>query len=116
MRVDPSVGGTRQIIDSNVGLTIYSLSPLLPVNSLRTFIEDIDAADGENPQLCAEYVKDIYEYLRLLERQYAVKAEYLAPTVGSKTKPEINGKMRSILIDWLIQVLSAKRVGETNGC
>jgi len=74
------------------------------VNSLRTFIEDIDAADGDNPQLCAEYVKDIYEYLRLLEREYAVKADYLSAPAGSKSKPEINGKMRAILIDWLIQV------------
>jgi len=74
------------------------------VNSLRTFIEDIDAADGDNPQLCAEYVKDIYEYLRHLEQEYAVKADYLAAAPGSKLKPEINGKMRAILIDWLIQV------------
>ena len=74
------------------------------MNSLRTFIEDIDAADGDNPQLCAEYVKDIYEYLRLLEREYAVKADYLSAPAGSKSKPEINGKMRAILIDWLIQV------------
>jgi len=74
------------------------------VNSLRTFIEDIDAADGDNPQLCAEYVKDIYEYLRLLEREYAVKADYLSAPAGSKSKPEINGKMRAILVDWLIQV------------
>jgi len=74
------------------------------VNSLRTFIEDIDAADGDNPQLCAEYVKDIYEYLRHLEQEYAVRADYLTASAGSKVKPEINGKMRAILIDWLIQV------------
>jgi len=77
-------------------------------NSLRNFVEDIDAADGDNPQLCAEYVKDIYGYLRQLERDYAVTADYLAvpstTTTTTKTKPEINGKMRAILIDWLIQV------------
>jgi len=71
---------------------------------LRKFVEDIDAADGDNPQLCAEYVKDIYEYLRHLEQEYAVQADYLAAPAGSKVKPEINGKMRAILIDWLIQV------------
>jgi len=74
------------------------------VDSLRTFIEDIDAADGDNPQLCAEYVKDIYEYLRQLEQLYAVEADYLTMPAGSKVKSEINGKMRAILIDWLIQV------------
>lgn len=27
-------------------------------------IDDIDTDDFDNPQLCAEYVKDIYKYIR----------------------------------------------------
>lgn len=34
---------------------------------LESDIEDVDAADGEDPQLCSDYVKDIYWYLRKLE-------------------------------------------------
>ena len=30
-------------------------------------VEDIDAEDWGNPQLCSDYVKDIYLYLRELE-------------------------------------------------
>ena len=30
-------------------------------------IVDIDAEDHDNPQLCAEYVNEIYRYLRSLE-------------------------------------------------
>lgn len=30
-------------------------------------IEDIDVADSDNPQLCAEYAKDIYKYMKELE-------------------------------------------------
>lgn len=30
-------------------------------------VEDIDADDSGNPQLCSDYVKDIYLYLRQLE-------------------------------------------------
>ena len=30
-------------------------------------VEDIDAEDSEQPQLCSEYVKDIYAYLMDLE-------------------------------------------------
>lgn len=30
-------------------------------------IEDIDEGDADIPQLCSEYVKDIYVYLRSLE-------------------------------------------------
>ena len=29
--------------------------------------EDIDTEDWENPQLCSDYMKDIYQYLRQLE-------------------------------------------------
>lgn len=35
--------------------------------SQQLCIEDIDTLDYENPQLCAEYVKEIYEYMMLLE-------------------------------------------------
>lgn len=30
-------------------------------------IDDIDAEDHGNPQLCAEYVQEIYHYMRQLE-------------------------------------------------
>lgn len=30
-------------------------------------IEDIDLTDADNPQLCAEYAKDIYKYMKELE-------------------------------------------------
>jgi cyclin B len=65
---------------------------LLPVN-----VEDIDKDDGDNPQLVAEYVNDIYDYMRDLERKFSVRRQYLDGL-------EINGRMRGILIDWLVQV------------
>lgn len=33
----------------------------------EALIEDIDEGDADQPQLCSEYVKDIYAYLRRLE-------------------------------------------------
>jgi len=62
-------------------------------------IEDIDLQDAANPQLCAEYAKDIYAYLGTLETKpgLLVRDEYLA---GCPT----NGKMRAVLIDWLVEV------------
>ncbi|XP_027737359.1 G2/mitotic-specific cyclin-B2 [Empidonax traillii] len=62
-------------------------------------VEDIDAEDSENPQLCSDYVKDIYLYLRELELQQSVRPHYLDGRI-------INGRMRAILVDWLIQVHS----------
>uniref|UniRef100_A0A8B9NHG7 Cyclin B2 n=1 Tax=Accipiter nisus TaxID=211598 RepID=A0A8B9NHG7_9AVES len=62
-------------------------------------VEDIDSEDWGNPQLCSDYVKDIYLYLRELEVQQSVRPHYL----DGKT---INGRMRAILVDWLVQVHS----------
>uniref|UniRef100_A0AC11EPA3 Uncharacterized protein n=1 Tax=Ovis aries TaxID=9940 RepID=A0AC11EPA3_SHEEP len=59
--------------------------------------DDVDAEDGADPNLCSEYVKDIYAYLRQLEEEQAVKPKYL---MGR----EVTGNMRAILIDWLVQV------------
>ena len=42
--------------------------------SKQLHIEDIDSTDADNPQLCAEYVKDIYEYMRELEVSFIVSA------------------------------------------
>lgn len=60
-------------------------------------VSDVDAEDGADPNLCSEYVKDIYVYLRQLEEEQAVKPKYL---LGR----EVTGNMRAILIDWLVQV------------
>ncbi|XP_059830434.1 G2/mitotic-specific cyclin-B1 [Hypanus sabinus] len=60
-------------------------------------VKDVDAADGDNPMLCSNYVKDIYKYLRQLEIEQPVRPKYLEGK-------EITGNMRAILIDWLVQV------------
>ncbi|XP_069480484.1 G2/mitotic-specific cyclin-B2-like isoform X1 [Ambystoma mexicanum] len=58
-------------------------------------IEEIDKDD--NPQQCSGYVKDIFLYLRQLELEQPVYPRYLDGR-------EVNGRMRAILVDWLIQV------------
>uniref|UniRef100_A0A8C6GR03 Cyclin N-terminal domain-containing protein n=1 Tax=Mus spicilegus TaxID=10103 RepID=A0A8C6GR03_MUSSI len=60
-------------------------------------VSDVDADDGADPNLCSEYVKDIYAYLRQLEEEQSVRPKYLQGR-------EVTGNMRAILIDWLIQV------------
>ncbi|NXA44925.1 CCNB1 protein, partial [Nothocercus julius] len=60
-------------------------------------VRDVDGEDGADPNLCSDYVKDIYSYLRHLEEKQAVRPKYLAGR-------EITGNMRAILIDWLVQV------------
>ncbi|XP_048360610.1 G2/mitotic-specific cyclin-B1 [Sphaerodactylus townsendi] len=60
-------------------------------------VEDVDTDDTSDPNLCSEYVKDIYSYLKVLEEQQSVRPNYLSGQ-------EITGSMRAILIDWLVQV------------
>ncbi|KAJ8340476.1 hypothetical protein SKAU_G00351090 [Synaphobranchus kaupii] len=62
-------------------------------------VEDIDEGDADMPQLCSEYVKDIYVYLRSLEVQQPIRPQYMQGY-------EIHERMRAILVDWLIQVHS----------
>ncbi|XP_054467654.1 G2/mitotic-specific cyclin-B2-like [Anoplopoma fimbria] len=62
-------------------------------------VQDVDEQDSEQPQLCSEYVKDIYNYLHALEVQQAVRANYMQGY-------EISGRMRALLVDWLVQVHS----------
>ena len=53
-------------------------------------MEDIDAQDSDNPQLVSVYVKDVYAYLRHLEVQHPVRANYMIPIEASAPKPEIS--------------------------
>lgn len=65
---------------------------------LKENVNDIDKDDHDNPQLVSEYVNDIYTYLRHLEVRYPIRAQHLV------SQTEITGRMRAILIDWLVQV------------
>lgn len=65
---------------------------------LKENINDIDKDDQDNPQLVSEYVNEIYAYLRQLETRYPIRSQHLV------SQKEITGRMRGILIDWLVQV------------
>ncbi|CAL5340405.1 unnamed protein product [Camellia sinensis] len=58
---------------------------------------DIDAADVDNELAVVKYVEGIYKFYKLTEDESQVH-NYM------DSQPEINSKMRSILIDWLTEV------------
>ncbi|KAI3682308.1 hypothetical protein L1987_82204 [Smallanthus sonchifolius] len=60
-------------------------------------IIDIDAQDVNNELAAVEYVEDIYKFYKLVENETKVN-DYM------HSQPEVNDKMRAILIDWLIEV------------
>ncbi|XP_062098176.1 cyclin-B2-4-like isoform X2 [Humulus lupulus] len=59
---------------------------------------DIDSCDKTNPLAVSEYIDEIYAYYKKVENSSCVSASYM------ENQPDINEKMRGILIDWLIEV------------
>ena len=71
---------------------------------------DIDARDLDNPLLCTEYVNQMYALFREAEKSESLRffSDYMP------TQPHITEKMRSILVDWLVEVhLKFKMVPES---
>ncbi len=61
-------------------------------------LDNIDNRDMNDPLCVTEYVMDIYEHYHEKETSTSVKPIYM------ERQPHINERMRSILIDWLIEV------------
>uniref|UniRef100_A0A3Q7F050 Cyclin N-terminal domain-containing protein n=1 Tax=Solanum lycopersicum TaxID=4081 RepID=A0A3Q7F050_SOLLC len=59
---------------------------------------DIDNDDAKNPLAGVEYVGDLYAYYRKMEVYSCVSPNYM------EQQSEINGNMRGVLIDWIIEV------------
>ncbi|XP_029310814.1 LOW QUALITY PROTEIN: G2/mitotic-specific cyclin-B3 [Cottoperca gobio] len=58
---------------------------------------DIDSENSEDCYMCAEYAKDIFDYLKRREEKF-VLCNYMPK------QPSLNPEMRAILIDWLVEV------------
>ncbi|KAF5453823.1 hypothetical protein F2P56_023541 [Juglans regia] len=61
-------------------------------------VMDIDSCDAKNPLAVVDYIEDLYAYYRKMESFSCVSTNYMAQQF------DINERMRSILIDWLIEV------------
>mmetsp|Transcript_14373 Transcript_14373/g.20020 ORF Transcript_14373/g.20020 Transcript_14373/m.20020 type:complete len:370 (+) Transcript_14373:187-1296(+) len=71
-------------------------------------IDNIDERDAEDPLCATEYVMDMYEHFREKELTTSVRPVYM------ESQQHINERMRSILVDWLVEVhLKFKLVPET---
>mmetsp|Transcript_29391 Transcript_29391/g.35788 ORF Transcript_29391/g.35788 Transcript_29391/m.35788 type:complete len:390 (+) Transcript_29391:243-1412(+) len=70
--------------------------------------DNIDERDVDDPLCATDYVEDMYDSFRLKETSTAVCPGYMAK------QSHINERMRSILVDWLVEVhLKFKLVPET---
>lgn len=60
--------------------------------------DDLDAEERNDPSMVVEYVQDIFEYLSKLELKCMPDPDYMS------RQNEITWKMRSVLVDWLIEI------------
>ncbi|CAI9099593.1 OLC1v1036441C1 [Oldenlandia corymbosa var. corymbosa] len=60
-------------------------------------VVDIDAADVNNELAVTEYLDDLYKFYKIAEKESRV-GDYM------HSQPDIDDKMRAILIDWLIEI------------
>ena len=61
-------------------------------------VENLDIEDMDDPLMVAEYVVEIFEYLKKLEVDTRPNADYM------DKQGDLEWKMRGILVDWLIEV------------
>ncbi|UZJ53558.1 hypothetical protein CBS101457_002878 [Exobasidium rhododendri] len=66
--------------------------------------EDLDAEDADDPLMVAEYVNEIFDYMKELEMDYIPSGDYI------DKHPDINWEMRGVLVDWLIDIHSKFRL------
>ncbi|CAK4032089.1 G2 mitotic-specific cyclin-B [Lecanosticta acicola] len=60
--------------------------------------KDLDAEDIDDPLMVAEYVHEIFDYMRELEITTMANPDYM------NDQGELEWKMRGILVDWLLEV------------
>ncbi|XP_021745825.1 G2/mitotic-specific cyclin S13-7-like [Chenopodium quinoa] len=78
-------------------LTARSKAACGLTNKPKEQVVDIDASDVDNELAVVEYVEDIYTFYKIAENE-SRPCDYM------NSQPEINEKMRAILVDWLIEV------------
>ena len=62
-------------------------------------VDDIDERDAGNPMLVTEYVNEMYEHYKNVEREFMINPNYMAE------QGAVNEKMRAILVDWLVSFI-----------
>lgn len=61
-------------------------------------VVDLDAEDAEDPLMVAEYVVEIFDYLRVLEVSTMPNPKYM------EHQDNLEWHLRGVLVDWLIEV------------
>ncbi|MEE6472448.1 hypothetical protein FKM82_009607 [Ascaphus truei] len=78
-------------------LEISAVSPMMVDKSLNSHPKDYSEIDSDAIAV-SEYIEEIHQYLREAEIKHRPKVNYM------RKQPDITAAMRTILIDWLVEV------------
>lgn len=87
----------KKVLSTSALLTARSKAACGLSNKPKEAIVNIDEPDVDNELAVVEYVEDIYTFYKTAEHE-------CRPHDYIDSQPEINEKMRAILVDWLIEV------------
>ncbi|KAG7901766.1 hypothetical protein KL935_001726 [Ogataea polymorpha] len=96
---DKRVSLKRQATDSSSDFLEQGTQEVKKVKVEHDYTwDDLDADDADDPLMVSEYVNDIFEYLHELELKTLPDPNYL------HWQRNLRPKMRSILVDWMVEV------------
>jgi hypothetical protein len=99
--VEPSVDSLPSIKEAKIEKTVVPKEPEVEEPAAPLYppgVENLDAEDIDDPLMTAEYVHEIFDYLRQLEVQAMPNPKYMVD------QPDLEWQMRGILVDWLLEV------------
>ncbi|CAL9100327.1 unnamed protein product [Musa textilis] len=62
---------------------------------------EVAASSDDDPQMCAHYASDIYQYLKSMEVEAKRRP---SPNYMETVQSDVTANMRAILVDWLVEV------------
>jgi hypothetical protein len=96
-RKKPELEKKVPIVEKNPGEKVETEGKTT-VKAFDDAVQDLDTEDLDDPLMAAEYVVEIFDYLKDLEIITLPNPDYI------DHQPDLEWKMRGILVDWLIEV------------
>ena len=67
-------------------------------DAFQAYVQDLDAEDYDDPLMVAEYVVEIFDYLKVLEEATMPNPDYM------EHQEHLEWHLRGVLVDWLVEV------------